>query len=207
MHSKKRFWRGLFFILLIITLCGAMSLPAVDLSARAAPQVQAVAPLPGEVVISEFRVRGPNGGNDEFIELYNRTSTVKDIGGLEIWGSTAAGGQSRRATIPVGIQLEAGQYYLIVNNNAGGGYTGAAAGNLTYNTGIADNGGVALTGVGGTLIIDQVGMTNCVGCYFETTPVTSLGNTPNSDRGYERLQGGTSDSCTDTEDNSLDFRL
>jgi hypothetical protein len=23
------------------------------------------------VVISEFRTRGPNGGNDEFIELYN----------------------------------------------------------------------------------------------------------------------------------------
>ena len=28
------------------------------------------------MVISEFRVRGPNGGNDEFVELYNNTDAA-----------------------------------------------------------------------------------------------------------------------------------
>ena len=29
------------------------------------------APTAGSLIISEFRVRGPNGANDEFIEIYN----------------------------------------------------------------------------------------------------------------------------------------
>jgi len=29
---------------------------------------------PAGVVISEFRFRGPNGGSDEFIELYNNST-------------------------------------------------------------------------------------------------------------------------------------
>jgi len=175
MQYTKRFWRGLFFIILITALCGGMALPALSVPARAAPPMQAVAPLPGEIVISEFRVRGPNGGNDEFIELYNRTTSVKVIGGLEIWGSTNAGVLTNKATIPGGTLLESGQYFLITNaNTANGPYSGAVGGNLTYSSGIADNGGIALTGALGTPIIDQVGMTNCVGCYFETAPVTSL---------------------------------
>jgi hypothetical protein len=32
-------------------------------------------PQPGDIVISEFRERGPNADNDEFIELYNNTDT------------------------------------------------------------------------------------------------------------------------------------
>ena len=28
------------------------------------------------VVISEFRVRGPNGGSDEFVELYNLSASA-----------------------------------------------------------------------------------------------------------------------------------
>src|SRR5262249_40211473 len=38
-------------------------------------------PVPGEVVISQFRVRGPNGVSDEFIELYNRSLTSVALGG------------------------------------------------------------------------------------------------------------------------------
>ncbi|WP_234554041.1 hypothetical protein [Thermus caliditerrae] len=31
------------------------------------------------VVINEFRFRGPSGGNDEFIELFNRSCTPVDL--------------------------------------------------------------------------------------------------------------------------------
>ena len=30
---------------------------------------------PGQVIISEFRLRGAGGGNDEFVELYNNTNS------------------------------------------------------------------------------------------------------------------------------------
>src|SRR4051812_50203013 len=38
------------------------------------------------VVISEFRFRGPAGGNDEFVELMNTSSGPVAIGGLEVQG-------------------------------------------------------------------------------------------------------------------------
>ena len=36
---------------------------------------------PNEIVISEFRTRGPAGGNDEFVELRNRSAVPVDISG------------------------------------------------------------------------------------------------------------------------------
>ena len=33
------------------------------------------------IVISEYRTRGPAGGNDEFIELRNNSAAPVDIGG------------------------------------------------------------------------------------------------------------------------------
>src|SRR5690349_20537183 len=77
--------------------------------------------LPGDVVISEFRVRGPNGGNDEFIELYNPKSTSADISGLTIRASSGAGVTSLKATIPPSTTLLPGQHYLLINSNTSNG--------------------------------------------------------------------------------------
>src|SRR5918912_4464487 len=59
-------------------------------------RVQAVST---NVVISEFRVRGPNGAADEFIELYNLSGAPVAIGGWKIRGSNSTAGVSDRATI------------------------------------------------------------------------------------------------------------
>ena len=67
MEHSKGFWRGLFYILLITALCGGLALPAVSAPARAAPQMQTAL----DVVISEFRTRGPNGGNDEISKSWS----------------------------------------------------------------------------------------------------------------------------------------
>jgi hypothetical protein len=155
------------------------------------------------VVISEFRTRGPDGANDEFIELYNPTANTINIGGWRINASSNTGSTTTKATIPLYTLLQSGQYYLIVNNNSSGGYSNASvAGNLTYSTGIADDGGIALFKSDGTTIVDRVGL-NSKSAYKEGTTLTPL--TVNADQSYERKLGGPSDSCQDTNNNSNDF--
>jgi len=158
------------------------------------------------VVISEFRVRGPNGAADEFIELYNLSSSPVAISGLLIRGSNNTAGVSTRATIPAGTTINAGCHYLITNSSTTGGpYSGSVAGDLTYATGITDDGGIALTQADGTTILDAVGMS--VGsAYKEGTPLASLGS-GNTNQGYERKPGGASGSTQDSDDNSLDFAV
>ena len=107
------------------------------------------------IVISEFRVRGPNGGNDEFVELYNLSGAPVAIGGWNIRGSNNAAGVSIRATITAGTILQPGCHYLLTNAAAGG-YSGAVAGNQTYTVGITDDGGIALTLPDGTIVTPSV---------------------------------------------------
>ncbi|HSL55733.1 MAG TPA: lamin tail domain-containing protein, partial [Pyrinomonadaceae bacterium] len=126
------------------------------------------------VVISEFRVRGPQGGNDEFVELYNLSGAPVAIGGWNIRGSNNTGGVSIRATITAGTILQPGCHYLLTNAAASG-YSGAVPGNQTYTVGITDDGGIALTLPDGT-IVDAVGMSNG-SAYKEGTVLPSLGAT------------------------------
>jgi uncharacterized protein len=159
-----------------------------------------------DIVISEFRVRGPNGGNDEFIELYNLSSEPVDISGWLVRGSSATGSTSTRATIPAGTVIEPGCFYLLTNANpTAGPYSGPVPGDLTYTTGIVDDGGIGLVFSDGTSIIDQVGLSDG-SAYKEGIPLPSLG-TSNLDRGYERKPGGQDGHGTDTDDNYEDFHL
>ncbi|MDQ3822383.1 MAG: lamin tail domain-containing protein [Actinomycetota bacterium] len=168
--------------------------------------VAATAPAAStNVVISEFRVRGPNGGNDEFVELYNLSGSPVSIGGWKIRGSNSAGTVSTRATITAGTTLAAGCHYLVTNASATAGpYSGAVPGDQTYTTGITDDGGVAVTLADDT-VVDQVGMSTG-SAFKEGTPVANLGTT-NLDRSYERKPGGAAGSGTDTDNNSADFQL
>jgi uncharacterized repeat protein (TIGR02543 family) len=158
------------------------------------------------VVISEFRVRGPNGGNDEFIELYNLTNSPINIGGWKINGSNNAGTTSTRVTIASGTMIPAHGHFLATNSGSAG-YSGSVTGNQTYTTGVTDDGGIALL-TPSDVIVDQVGMS--VGsAYKEGTVLASLGGTTasNLNRGYERKPGGANGSTTDTDNNANDFQL
>jgi predicted extracellular nuclease len=156
------------------------------------------------VVISEFRTRGPVGGSDEFVELYNTTGADVAIGGWLVRGSNTAGTVSTRATIPASTTLGAGCHYLVTNATASTGYSGSVPGDLTYLTGITDDGGIALTLADTTTVVDQVGMSSG-SAYKEGITLTPL--TTNLDRGYERKPGGASGNGQDTDDNSSDFSL
>ena len=153
------------------------------------------------VMISEFRVRGPSGGNDEFIELYNNTDAPINIGGWKINGSNNAASASTRVTITANTMIPARGYFLATCNGTSG-YSGTTTTNQTYASGVTDDGGIAL--INGTTTIDQVGMSTG-SAYKEGTPLPSLG-TSNTTRSYRRnlLSNGR---YWDTDDNSADFSV
>ena len=106
----------------------------------------------GQIIISEFRVRGPNGANDEFIEVYNNSGadhTVADSGAGTGYAVAASDGVAR-CIIPNGTVIPNKGHYLCVNSvgyslasyPAGNGTT--ATGDATYTTDIPDNAGIAI---------------------------------------------------------------
>ncbi|MCA1594394.1 MAG: lamin tail domain-containing protein [Acidobacteria bacterium] len=115
---------------------------------------QTVAPLAsGALLISEFRLRGPNGASDEFEEIYNNTNspiTVADVAPTGAGYGVVASDGTLRCTIPNGTVIPARGHYLCANSvgyslasyPAGNGTTATA--NATYTTDIADNAGIAL---------------------------------------------------------------
>jgi uncharacterized protein len=188
-------WKPLFIVLAVVATFASL-LAAVQLTARPALAVSST------VVISEFRTRGPLGGNDEFIELYNLTSSPINISGWKINGSNATAGTSTRLTIGSGVMIPAHGHFLATNSNTNG-YSGSVPGDQTYSVGVTDDGGIALLNTSST-IVDQVGM-SAGSAYKEGTTLTPL--TTNVDRGYERKPGGALGSGQDTDDNANDFQV
>lgn len=92
-------------------------------------------PNVGDVLISEFRTRGPNGPNDEFIEIYNNTDSNIVVGdshptcasrisltppiikcGWAIVDPTGAISGIPRAIIPFGETIPARGHYLLASS-------------------------------------------------------------------------------------------
>src|SRR5258708_19217137 len=72
-----------------------------------ASHVTDVAAITAGLVISEFRLRGPNGANDEFVEIYNGTGadhTVTATGTGTGYGVAPADG-GLRCSLPHGTLL------------------------------------------------------------------------------------------------------
>lgn len=153
-----------------------------------------------DIVISEFRTRGPSGGNDEFVELFNLSSAPVNIGGWKINGSNNAGTTSTRLTINANTILNPGCRFL-ATNSAAAGYSGVTPGNQTYATGFADDGGVAVL-TAANAVIDAVGM-SAGSAYKEGT--TLAPTTTNAERSQERKPAGQN--SQDTDSNTNDFTL
>ncbi|HEX7318123.1 MAG TPA: lamin tail domain-containing protein [Pyrinomonadaceae bacterium] len=104
------------------------------------------------LIISEFRLRGPNGNTDEFIEIYNASGAAHTVAAVSGTGyGIAASDGITRCSIPNGTVIPAGGHFLCANSI---GYTTLAsypAGNGTtatpdavFTTGINDNAGIAI---------------------------------------------------------------
>jgi YD repeat-containing protein len=155
------------------------------------------------VVLSEFRTRGPNGGFDEFIELYNLTDNPIDISGWKIKASNSTGGVTTRVTVNQGTLLPAHGHFLATHSSASGSYSGTVAGDQTYNSGIPDNGGISIVMPDET-VVDRVGMSSG-SAFKESRSLDPLAG--NTEQSYERKPGGGSGSSQDTNDNPSDFLI
>ena len=193
MQNWNRFPRALLVLSLLIALCAGLFAPKVE-----AKPLGAVDEL--SVFISEFRTRGPNGADDEFVEIYNASGGAVNINNWVLRRSTSCGGVAVGGPlVTINVTLGPGQYYLIGKSPE---YTGSAPLDLSYSsTGIADDGGFALLNNAG-VIIDQVGMCNTT-AYKENSTLSPLSGTAN--QSYERKDGGSAGSCKDTDNNATDF--
>ena len=181
-----------------------------------------------QLIISEFRVRGPNGANDEFIEIYNNSGADHTVAGGGTGYGVAASNGVARCVIPNGTVIPNRGHYLCVNSvgyslasyPAGNGTT--ATGDATYTTDIPDNAGIAIfnTSIAANFVLanrlDAVGSTSEANTlYKEGTGYPAL--TPFSiDYAFYRDNCGKSGSITtfgpcsietpkDTNNNAADF--
>jgi hypothetical protein len=146
------------------------------------------------VVIGEFRTRGPGGGLDEFVELYNRTGAPVDVSGWSILASNGSGAVSPRVVLPRATRIGPGCHFLATNSSA--------AGDAAYAAGIPDDGGIAVASPDGR-VVDQVGMSPG-SAFREGTPLPALA--ADEDRSYERRPGaGVPPTAVDSGDNRADF--
>ena len=152
------------------------------------------------LVISELRTRGPNGASDEFIEIYNNSDVAIPMSGLKIRGSSSTGGITTRLTVSANTVIPPRGHFLAINSS---GYSGNIAGDQSFTSGFANDGGVALTTSDNT-IIDQVGLSNG-SAFKEGNHLTPL--TTDANQSYERKPGGPEGSTQDTQDNAADFNL
>jgi|GEM_PF-1074431 len=166
------------------------------------------------LVISEFRLRGTAGENDEYIEIYNTNNTPYTIASVSGTGlGVAASDGLTRAFIPNGTVIPAHGHYLITGpaySLANYGGTGAAAGNTSYVTGIPDNAGIALfnNNIGGASY-SLANRIDAVGSSSEADIIYKEGT------GYAPLSATAFEYCfrrktysgppQDTHDNAADF--
>jgi hypothetical protein len=191
-----------------------------NLDPAACPTVGAIGI--GDLVISEFRLRGTTGENDEFIELYNRTnspiivSAFDGSAGFTLAAPNTSGVLTVLATLPTGATIPARGHYLIANNAAGGyslsnyGGTDKATPDATYATDIPDNTGVALfrTSTPANFTpanrLDAAGFSSADPLYREGAGLAPVGAT-NAE--YSHVRNLTTGFPQDTNENAADFVL
>jgi hypothetical protein len=151
-----------------------------------------------QVVISEFRCRGPAGGNDEFVEIYNAGTETVDVGGWRLMAATPRNG-GPAGDDPPGDH-DAPRTFLLFVNKASGGYSGAVAGTCPTRPALRqrrDRPHRCRGQPGG-----QVGLASG-SAYKEGTTLTAFSST-NKDQSYER-KSATCGPDQDTGDNAADF--
>lgn len=188
----------------------------------------------GQVILSELRLRGPVGAEDEFVELYNNTDHDIFVQALDTTGGWAVGISNGQITgplftIPNGTRIPARGHLLGANTN-GYSLSGYPSGNptatnsvniaispfalttpdRTWDFDVPDGSGVALFATTSAINftagtrLDAFGFTSAPALYREGNGFPSI-VTANTEHTYYRdLKNVTP---KDTNDNAADFRL
>jgi hypothetical protein len=152
-------------------------------------------PLPPRLVVNEFRSRGPNGPDDEFVELYNDSASGSTQSFNLFIRTSADVAQSAGFDFP---RIGSRCHFLI----AGSRYSGAVRPDAMLPRALDDDGTIALLLVFSEFTQnDIVGMNGLglSGYNYEGTPLAPFG-AANSDRSYVRVG-------RDTNDNAIDFTM
>ncbi len=184
--------------------------PLVSLLAAAFAAPLALASTSG-VVISQVYGGGGNANAplaNDFVELFNAGGSNVDISGWSIQYTSAAGNSwgSNALTVPSGVTLQAGHYYLI--KLASGGAAGSALPTPDQ------TGNINMSGTAGKIALasSATALTGAAPADAQLVDIVSYGSTatqtegaqapaPSNTLGLFRAAGG----CTDTNVNSADF--
>ena len=183
---------------------------------------------PTSLIISEFRLRGPRGSKDEFVEFYNNSDseisvcTADKSTGWTLASRTPDGsGVFPVFTIPYDTTIPARGHYLVVNSSPSDGYSlssypsgkgKTASGDLSFTPDIAGDSGIALFKTANpanfTLAnrLDSVGFSGASGAipdlYREGSGLTPIGAASGEHTFARHLFSGLP---ADTNNNSTDF--
>ncbi|HYP54284.1 MAG TPA: hypothetical protein VEQ42_12120, partial [Pyrinomonadaceae bacterium] len=175
---------------------------------------------PSTLSISEARFRGPNGLEDEFIEIFNNTNAAHVVsppdgsGGYSVVGSDGV----VRGTIPFGTVIPARGHYLFANSDGyslgayPGGVNTTATPDATYTDDLPNlnSAGVALFTTSNpanmTLAnrFDAFGFTGATALYREGSGFPTVAVDFTQHTYYRDLRPG---SPKDTDNNAADFAL
>ena len=155
-------------------------------------QVSAVA---GSVIVNQFRLTGPSGADDAYVELYN-TGVPVPLAGFQV--ATASGGV---VTLPANAPV-LGQYRSFLVTAAAYSLTGVAASDDSVTSLGTD--GVRITAPdGNATVTDAVGSSGAG--YFLGSALPALSQTGTAQYAWVRLEAAGRP--TNTSNNASDFKL
>lgn len=134
-----------------------------------------------QLIISEFRLRGPSGANDEFIELYNNSGADHTVAGGGTGYAVAASDSVARCVVPNGTVIPNHGHYLCVNSVAyslasyPAGNNSTATGDSTYTLDIPDNAGIAIFNTSVAVDFTLANRLDAVGSTSEANPLYKEG--------------------------------
>lgn len=183
-----------FFIFALITLFKVTSVNSAEVE---------------HIVISEVKVRGAASANDEFIELYNPSSSDVDLTGWRLTKKPQDGSPQTSLIASLSGTIASHGFFLLTHDES----PASSSADLIYSSGvIADNNTLSIYREDGTTLVDKVGFGTALDSEATSAaqpdPGQSIERKANSSSTPESMSTGTDQlmgNGEDTDNNLNDF--